>query len=101
VTADEHDLLQLVFAETHGRASDFSSFEAFRALMGCAERRGQPMRNPYAAPEPRDAAWWLLLLVVAALTMVLVTLLGGKDRTAGGHLAPVASIDGSRTPLSR
>ncbi len=59
------------------------------------------MRNPYAAPEPRDAAWWLLLILVAALTVVLVALLGGKDRTAGGHLPPVVSIDGSRTPFSR
>ncbi len=59
------------------------------------------MRNPYAAPEPRDAAWWLLLLLVAALTVVLVALLGGKDRSAGGHLAPVLSIDGNRMPFSR
>jgi len=59
------------------------------------------MRNPYAAPEPRDAAWWLLLLLVAALTLVLVVSLGGKDRTAGGHLAPGTSIDGSRMPFSR
>ena len=58
------------------------------------------MRNPYAAPEPRDAAWWLLLLLVAALTVVLVALLGGKNRTAG-HLPPVVSIDGSQTPFSR
>ena len=59
------------------------------------------MQNPYATPEPRDAAWWLLLLLVAALTMVLVVLLGGKDRTAGGHLPPVVSVDGSRTSISR
>ena len=59
------------------------------------------MRNPYAAPEPRDAAWWLLLLLVAALTVVLVALLGGKDRTAGGQLAPVVSIDTNRVPFSR
>ena len=59
------------------------------------------MRNPYAAPEPRDAAWWLLLLLVAALTVLLVALLGGKDRTAGGQLAPVVSIDSNRVPFSR
>ena len=59
------------------------------------------MRNPYAAPEPRDAAWWLLLLLVAALTVVLVALLGGKDRTAGEHLPTVVSLDGNRMPFSR
>jgi hypothetical protein len=60
------------------------------------------MRNPYAAPDPRDSGihWWLLLVVVALLTVVLVVLLG-KDRPVRGHLAPVVSIDGSRTPLSR
>ena len=59
------------------------------------------MPNTYAAPEPRDAARWLLLILVAALTLVLVVLLGGKDRSAGGHLAPVVSIDGNRTLFSR
>jgi len=58
------------------------------------------MQNPYATPEPRDAAWWLLLLLIAAVAMVLVVLLGRKDR-AGGHLPPVGSIDGGRTPFSR
>ena len=60
------------------------------------------MRNPYAAPEPPDTAirWWLLLVVVAALTLVFVVSLG-KDRTPGGHLAPVVSIDSNRTLFSR
>ena len=42
------------------------------------------MRNPYAAPEPRDSnhVWWLLLVLVALVTVLLV-LSFGKDRTPG------------------
>ena len=42
------------------------------------------MRNPYAAPEPRDTnhVWWLLLVLVALVTVLLV-LSFGKDRTPG------------------
>jgi hypothetical protein len=61
------------------------------------------MRNPYAAPEPRDTNifWWLLLVVVALLTVVLIVSLG-KDRTAGGHLAyPTVTLEGGRTSFPR
>ena len=54
------------------------------------------MRNPYAAPEPRDAAWWLLLLLVAALTLVLVVS-PGKDRAPGTHLGYAPGQLGNRS----
>ncbi len=61
------------------------------------------MRNPYAAPEPRETTifWWLLLVVVALLTVVLIVSFA-KDRTAGGHLGYSAgSLESGRTPFSR
>jgi hypothetical protein len=61
------------------------------------------MRNPYAAPEPRNSntVWWLLLVVVAVLTLVLVVSLG-KDRTPGTHLGYSAgSLERGWTPLPR
>ena len=61
------------------------------------------MRNPYAAPEPRETniLWWLLLVVVALATLVVVVSLG-KDRTAGGHLGYSAgSLENGRAPFPR
>ena len=61
------------------------------------------MRNPYAAPEPRDSnhVWWLLLVVVALVTVLLV-LSFGKDRTPGTHLGYAAgSLESGRTPFFR
>ena len=57
------------------------------------------MRNPYAAPEPRDSnhVWWLLLIVVALVTLVIVGLLG-KERAPGTHLGYSAgSLESGRT----
>jgi hypothetical protein len=61
------------------------------------------MRNPYAAPEPRETNifWWLLLVVVAVMTLVLVVSLG-KGPSAAGHLGYSAgSLESGRTPFSR
>ncbi len=61
------------------------------------------MRNPYAAPDPRDSGthWWLLVVVVALATLVVVVSLG-KDRSAGGHLGYAASIlESGRAPFPR
>jgi hypothetical protein len=61
------------------------------------------MRNPYAAPEPRNSnhVWWLLLVIVAALTLVLVVSLG-KDRSPGPHLGYSAgSLESGRTAFPR
>ncbi len=71
--------------------------------MGWAEHKADPMRNPYAAPEPRDSntVWWLLLVVVALVTMVLVVSFG-KDRAPGSHLGYSAgSLENVRTPFPR
>ena len=60
------------------------------------------MRNPYAAPDPRDSGthWWLLLVVVAALTLVLVVS-PGKDRSPGPHLGYSGSLESGRTLFPR
>ena len=61
------------------------------------------MRNPYAAPDPRDSGihWWLLLVVVAVVTLVLVVSLG-KDRSPGPHLGYSAgTLESGRTPFPR
>ena len=61
------------------------------------------MRNPYAAPDPRDSGthWWLLLVFVAVVVLALVVSLG-KDRTPGPHLGySVGSLESGRTPFPR
>ncbi len=56
------------------------------------------MRNPYAAPEPRDTNifWWLLLLVAAVLVLVVVF---SKDRTPGKHVASSVTLESGRAPF--
>ena len=58
------------------------------------------MRNPYAAPEPRDSnhIWWLLLIIVAVVTVVLALSLG-KFGTHSGYAAE--SLESGRAAFPR
>ena len=71
--------------------------------MGSAEHKADLMRNPYAAPDPRNSnhVWWLLLIIVALVTVVLVVSFG-KDRSPGAALGYAAgSLESGRPLLGR